>query len=200
MQQGGRAVYQGPAQSAPYQMYVSPAVNPTQGVLTSCNTCWAGPGAGPNLDGRDGRAFEFGFPAVWLRRHGTGREQVLRGVDWKVLGRTKDGELVSAEQAYLAGDPMSTVVLVKRSADAPVGSVEVVYDRVVDAGATLPVRVRLPRGQGWLIVAHAGAALRWRAPGGSWQQPRGPAALLPDTQGVTVEVTLQGHSTQLPLR
>lgn len=60
----------------------------------------------------------------------------------------------------------------------------------VDLAARLPVQVRLPGGRG-VVVAAEGAALRYRAGGGSWLPVRGDAALLPDA-ATEVEVTPPG--------
>jgi hypothetical protein len=55
---------------------------------------------------------------------------------------------------------------------------------------TLPVRVRLPAGQG-VVVAAVRARLRYRTTGGTWQSVTGDAALLP-AAATEVEVTPPG--------
>ncbi len=89
------------------------------------------------------------------------------------------------------------------------GNVEVVYDRVVDATAA---RLRLPRGQGWLVIARGDAQLQanWNGPdAAAGDHPQlvrkntriaGPVALLPDQPHLTVRVTEGGKTTDVPLR
>jgi hypothetical protein len=71
-----------------------------------------------------------------------------------------------------------------------VGRPEPHFVGYVDLAAVLPVQVRLPDGRG-VVVAAQGAALRYRAGGGTWLPVRGDAALLPDA-ATEVEVTPPG--------
>ena len=63
-----------------------------------------------------------------------------------------------------------------------------------DAGATLPVRVRLPDEQGW-VVANLSATVRWRVGGGEWTSAVHSAALVPDEPGAQVEITTPDGET-----
>ena len=64
----------------------------------------------------------------------------------------------------------------------------------VDPQATLPIAVRLPDGQGW-VVAQLGATLRYRIGTGPWTGTRMDAALAPDG-ATSVEVTVPSGSRE----
>ncbi|SCL17773.1 hypothetical protein GA0074692_0250 [Micromonospora pallida] len=98
------------------------------------------------------------------------------GVDWIAVGHTPTGEELVAGDLRIGGDPVRTLVLLRR----PGGETVPVVGPAVDPGATLPVAVRLPNGRGWL-VARKDAALAWADAGGQWQPAGRDAALLPDS-------------------
>jgi hypothetical protein len=68
---------------------------------------------------------------------------------------------------------------------------------LVDPSAPLPVALRMPDGQGW-VVANYGATLRYRVDGGTWQDAGQNAVLLPDN-AIQVQVTRDGTSTDVTL-
>ncbi|SDM53849.1 hypothetical protein [Allokutzneria albata] len=63
---------------------------------------------------------------------------------------------------------------------------QVLYGAPTGGGSALPVQLRLPDGQGW-IVARQGGRLQWRSDTGQWNGLPGDAALIPDT-ATTVQV------------
>jgi hypothetical protein len=68
----------------------------------------------------------------------------------------------------------------------------------IDATAVLPVRLRLPGGEGWVVARH-GAGLRYRTGAEQpWQSAGADAAHLPDA-ATQVEVTVPGSPPQLVL-
>jgi hypothetical protein len=69
---------------------------------------------------------------------------------------------------------------------------------VLNHSEALPVRLRVPDGQGW-VVAHYGAQLQYRASAdGAWQDAGSDAALLPDN-AAQVQVTKNGNATVVNL-
>lgn len=73
---------------------------------------------------------------------------------------------------------------------------KLVYGGVIDRDATLPARVELPDGLGW-IVAHYRATLRYRtAADGAWVDAGKDAALLPHN-AEAVEVTVPGRPPEI---
>jgi hypothetical protein len=189
----GRTVARGPVQSAPIAMYDR---DPRKGWLSVCSPCSPGSKAPKSWHGSD--PFQDDWTTVWLKRHGAQDEYAVPG-DWALRGWTGDGEAVIGFQLQLHGDPMSTVIALRRSYKDRLAVGDIVYDRVVDEKSPLPVRARLPRGQGWLVVANRGAVVQWKAPGGRWRHVTGLAALLPNTSGITVAVTLNGVTTKVTL-
>lgn len=107
---------------------------------------------------------------------------------WYAAGTTADGSRVVAGERQLDADP-SRVYAVLRS---PAGRVEVVA-RETDTSAVLPVRLRLPRAQGWLVAAK-GAELSWRTGSGEWAPVGRDAALLP---AVATEARVDGEAVVL---
>jgi hypothetical protein len=190
----GRTVARGPVQWAPDAMYRS---DPRKGWLPICSPCSPGGKTPKSWRGPD-RLPADDWSAVWLKRHGAQGEYAVPG-DWALRGWTPDGEAVIGFSLQLHGDAMSTVIAVRRSPKVQPADADIVYDRVVDEKSPLPVRARLPRGQGWLVVANLGAEVQWKAPGGHWHHVTGLAAILPNTSGITVAVTLKGVTTKVTL-
>ena len=82
------------------------------------------------------------------------------------------------------GDPSRAyVVLLPRS-----GPATVIDGGPVDRRSSLPVQVRLPDRQGWLVAAK-GAQLAWRTGSGAWTPAGRNAALLP---AAATEVQVNG--------
>ncbi|MBN6038734.1 hypothetical protein [Amycolatopsis sp. 195334CR] len=109
-------------------------------------------------------------------------------VPWLVVAGLGDGRTALVGEHAHAGSNPSRVYAVLQRAD---GSVETALaGDPVDPAATLPVRFRLPDGQGW-VVAAKGAQLSYRT-GETWEGNFTDAALLPDT-AVQVQVRLPGQ-------
>ncbi|SDM33977.1 hypothetical protein [Allokutzneria albata] len=125
----------------------------------------------PGLPAREG----WGQPGGW---HVTAELPDRRTV---VLGEHLIGDVTHLFAVLWRGDEVDRVV--------PGGP--------VDGSRPLPVKLRLPDGQGW-IVAHEGSRLRWRSGDGPWTALPGDAALLPE-QATHVEVFTGGRLVVLPL-
>ncbi|MEN3360650.1 MAG: hypothetical protein V7637_4632 [Mycobacteriales bacterium] len=112
---------------------------------------------------------------------------------WYAVGRTPDGSRLVAGEIAIDSDP-SHVYAVLRSSGGSVTAVS----HLATPTAALPVLLRLPRQQGWL-VAQKGAVLRYRtSAAGGWLDAGQNAALLP-ADAVTVQVTRGGQVTDVPL-
>jgi hypothetical protein len=90
---------------------------------------------------------------------------------WFVVGTTPDGSRLVAGERQLNGDP-SRAYAVLRATDGGTRAVAVAIDR----DAAVPVRLRLPGGQGW-IVAAKGTTFAWTEGGG--RRSARDAALIP---------------------
>jgi hypothetical protein len=159
----------------------------------------------------DGSVFEVGAGArAWPDpagdRYGQLKESLRRAIDrvpsdrylygsaghdgWYAYGGTPDGRrLVATDMAALADPSRAYVVLLARS-----GPATVVDGGPVDRRSSLPVQVRLPDRQGWLVAAK-GTQLAWRTGSGAWTPAGRNAALLP---AAATEVQVDGQV--LPLR
>ncbi|MFG3710231.1 hypothetical protein ACIBTZ_25680 [Micromonospora sp. NPDC049460] len=91
-----------------------------------------------------------------------------------VHGATPDGRRLLLQTIQFDDDPARAIALLARG-DAPF---EPAASGFIDWKAPLPVRLRLPDGQGVLVVAE-GAALSYRVGAGRWQDAGRGAALLP---------------------
>ena len=114
------------------------------------------------------------------------------GHPWYIYGGTPDGRNLSVREMQF-DDESSRVLAVLTGADPKAGSV--VFGGFVDPKAVLPVRVKLPDQQGW-VVADRGAALRYQRGAGSgnsaqWIDAGKDAALIP-ADAVAVRVTRAG--------
>jgi hypothetical protein len=109
---------------------------------------------------------------------------------WLVIAGLADGRTMIVG-AYEEGDNPEYLYLVLVRAD---GSVEKVTrgPQAKPVGA-LPVRVRLPGGQGWVVAAMS-HQLSYRTDG-AWSTPVTSAALLPDA---TTQVRVDGQTVELP--
>ncbi|MCP2166944.1 hypothetical protein LX83_003816 [Goodfellowiella coeruleoviolacea] len=109
---------------------------------------------------------------------------------WNVLaGRAGGGTAIIGERQD--GDRPSRLFTVLRDANGAV--TQVLFSGEVDPTAPLPVHVRLPDGQGWVVAAY-GSSLRYRTgPGEAWRtaDTGRDAGLLPDP-ATEVEVTPRG--------
>lgn len=90
-------------------------------------------------------------------------------------------------------DPAHAVALLSGPGD----SFEVAAAVRVQRGAVLPIKLRLPAGLGVLVAAE-GARLRYREPGGAWQDAGQHAALLP-AQAAEAEVDRGSGPQVVPL-
>ncbi|MEU9504789.1 hypothetical protein AB0D32_00715 [Micromonospora sp. NPDC048170] len=91
-----------------------------------------------------------------------------------VYGATSDGRRLLLETIQYDDDPARVVALLARG-DAPF---QAAASGFVDWTAPLPVRLRLPDGQGVLVTAE-GATLSYRVGAGRWHDAGRDAALLP---------------------
>jgi hypothetical protein len=105
---------------------------------------------------------------------------------WSIRGATPDGSQFLAGEVRLENDPSHAYVLVGDG---------LVTGAQVDPGATLPVALKLPDNQGWL-VANVGATLRCRRGSDGWLSVGRDAALLP-ARATAVEVTRPGRPTEV---
>ncbi|MEO3930858.1 hypothetical protein ABGB07_44500 [Micromonosporaceae bacterium B7E4] len=112
-----------------------------------------------------------------------------------VYGVTPDGRLLLLQTVQYDDHPARVVALL-----GPAGSpLRPVASGIADWSAVLPVRVRLPDGQG-TVVAAEGAAFGYRVTELGWRDAGRDAALLP-TEAVELRVTPpSGPALTLPLR
>jgi hypothetical protein len=127
-------------------------------------------------------------------------DQLGRRLDGALDARTDSAAMRYGSSTWLVTGP--GFVLGERVLDRDPSRLYALLDdgRIVDGGpidlhAALPVALRLPAGQGWVVAAY-GSALRWRHAGGAWTDVGRDAALLPDGTDLQVEV---GGSTVVPL-
>ncbi|WP_086828386.1 hypothetical protein [Allokutzneria sp. NRRL B-24872] len=130
--------------------------------------------------------FRFTDPA-FREWYTAGRSGATQLGGWDITAALPDGRTVIVSERVIGNDIRSYAALFRVDR-----AERVVRGSKIDRGAALPVVVRLPDAQGW-IVAHQGAALRWRSAGGAWNAVPGDAALLPDLAD-TVEVVLPGKA------
>jgi len=95
------------------------------------------------------------------------------GADWCAFGTTPDGRAVAVGDLQLDNDPSYVYYTLGAGTAIVRGNAG-----PVDPTKPLPVIVKLPDGQGW-VVARKGAVLSYRVGTGPWQGPRRNAALLP---------------------
>jgi hypothetical protein len=127
---------------------------------------------------------ESGFLDPQVGIHGSG--------SWEVVAGLPDGRTALLGQVHLGSDqaPVFAVLL-----DATGAVDAVIPGGPADRDAPVPVRVRLPDGQGWLVAAY-GSSLAYRAPGGgAWVEAGRDAALLPDT-ATEVRAAADGGATR----
>jgi hypothetical protein len=97
---------------------------------------------------------------------------------WEVIAGLPDGRTALLSEIYQESDP-GLVFAVLLDATGAVDAV--IPGGPADRDAPVPVRVRLPDAQGWLVAAY-GSSLAYRTPGGgAWVEAGRDAALLPDT-------------------
>ncbi|SCL53419.1 hypothetical protein GA0070606_2117 [Micromonospora citrea] len=107
-----------------------------------------------------------------------------------VYGATPDGRRLLLQTVQHGDDPARAIVLLARG-DAPL---QPAVSGFVDWRAPLPVRLRLPDGQGVLVVAE-GAALSYRIGAGRWHDAGSGAALLPADATQVRVATASGTAT-----
>ena len=111
---------------------------------------------------------------------------------WCAYGQTPDGRTVEVGDAQLDNDPSHVYFMLVGK-----GTVQRGQAGPVDPNAALPVIVKLPDAQGW-VVARKGALLKYRTANGTWQGGRHNAALLPPA-AARVWVDLGDHAVDVPL-
>jgi hypothetical protein len=109
---------------------------------------------------------------------------------WLVVAGMSDGRTMIVGSYQEADNPayLYTVLVGK---DGKVA--KVARGPAADPAATLPVRVRLPDGQGWVVAAE-GHQLSSRTDG-AWSPPVADAALVPDA---TTQVRVDDRPVTLP--
>ncbi|MEJ3747644.1 hypothetical protein WEI85_30680 [Actinomycetes bacterium KLBMP 9797] len=112
----------------------------------------------------------------------------------RVRGATPDGRLLWVESVQYDDDPTRAVALLGRGK----AEYQAVASGVVDWKAPLPLRLRLPDGQGTLVVA-PNAALDHRAGTGGWLSAGRSAALLPATATEVRVTPASGPAHVVPL-
>ena len=95
------------------------------------------------------------------------------GAQWCAFGTTPDGRAVTVGDLQLDSDPSYVYFTLGSGSTMRRGNAG-----PVDPTKRLPVLVKLPDGQGW-VVASKGAVLSYRVGTGPWQGARRNAALLP---------------------
>ncbi|MCX4386456.1 hypothetical protein OG777_05875 [Micromonospora peucetia] len=111
-----------------------------------------------------------------------------------VYGVTPDGRRLLLETIQYDDDPARMVALLAHS-DAPF---RVAASGFVDWAAPLPVRLRLPDGQGVLVAAE-GATLSYRVGTGPWRDAGRGVALLPANATEVQVTTADGAVTTVPV-
>lgn len=112
------------------------------------------------------------------------------GAHWQVVAGMADGRTMIVGPYQELDNPAYLFTVLVRAG----GAVEkVARGPAVDPDAVLPVRVRLPGGQGWVVAAQ-GHQLTHRT-GGAWSAPVADAALVPDA---TTQVRVDGQAVDLP--
>lgn len=97
---------------------------------------------------------------------------------WEVVAGLPDGRTALLSEVYQDPGPAFVFAVVL---DATGAVDAVIPGGSADRDAPVPVRVRLPDGQGWIVAAY-GSALSYRTSGGgAWVEAGSDAALLPDT-------------------
>ncbi|MGC4937130.1 hypothetical protein [Kribbella sp. DT2] len=112
---------------------------------------------------------------------------------WAAYGVTPNGSRLILGEMALDRDPTRSYAILTR----PGGRLTVVPGGEPDRMSDLPVKVKLPDGQGW-AVASRGAQLDYRLSGGSWKGLRTNALLVP-AAAVQVRVRLNGDQQVVPL-
>ncbi|MEV6416140.1 hypothetical protein [Kribbella sp. NPDC051718] len=110
---------------------------------------------------------------------------------WVGYGLTPNGSTVLLSELQLDPDPTHVyAVVIPKS-----GQAKIVQGGVPDPTAPLPVKIKLPGGQGWAVAAKD-ANLSYRYGTGHWSAPRKNALLVPAGSKASVKVTL-GTSTHI---
>ena len=151
--------------------------------------------------------WERGWPAgeaarreVWASWGAEGRKpfydlhgyhRVTAAPDWFVWGSTPDGVRFRLETHRLDDEPSRLLLTTGRAG----GDGRTELAGPLDPDATLPVRVRLPDGGGFVIAA-VGVKLRYRLGDGGWVPVAGDSALVP-AAATQVEVTRQGRPPKI---
>lgn len=107
---------------------------------------------------------------------------------WFVAGTLPDGRHLVVGEHSLDSDPAHLYAALS----GPAGTAFVVGG-AIDPTATIPVAIRLPDHQGWVLASH-GHTLRWRLPGQSWSQPTANAVLTEDAPQLEVEIVDTGKT------
>lgn len=110
---------------------------------------------------------------------------------WSVIGGLPDGRSVVVSEFKDFARP-SRVCLILYGTD---GAFVRALTKLTDLASPLPVAIRVPDGQGWVVAAY-GSELKYRTVvGGAWQDTTSSAALLPDD---AVQVRVGEQVVDLP--
>lgn len=113
---------------------------------------------------------------------------------WHAYAKTSNGDRVVVGEYGLDRDPSRIFAHIT----SPDGKTKTIGGGIPQREAALPVAIRLPDGQGWLVVNH-GAQLSYSEEDGSWSSPMPNALLVPDKPGAKVKVKLQAQEQIVPL-
>ncbi len=97
------------------------------------------------------------------------------GTSFKIAGQLPDSHHVAVVQFQIDSDPVHVWAVIT---DSTGRNPQLIHGGVADPSAALPVHIRLPDGQGWVVAAY-GSTLRYRVAGGQWVDVGSDAALLP---------------------
>ncbi|WP_328990027.1 hypothetical protein OG394_27680 [Kribbella sp. NBC_01245] len=113
---------------------------------------------------------------------------------WHAYAKTPNGDRVVVGEYGLDRDPSRIFAHVT----SPDGKTKTVGGGIPQRDAPLPVAIRLPDGQGWLVAAYQ-AQLSYQRQDGTWSQPMPNALLVPDEPSAKVKVKVQGQEQIVPL-
>jgi hypothetical protein len=114
---------------------------------------------------------------------------------WHAYGKTANGSRLVVGEFAMDTDATRVYAVLQ----SPTGKTEVVPGGIPDPSAPLPVTIRLPNDQGW-VVARRGARLSSRVGDGAWSTPRENAALVAENPKTEAKVEVAGSVQIVQLR
>lgn len=107
---------------------------------------------------------------------------------WYAYANTPNGDRVVVGEYQIDDDPTRIYAHITNAN----GKSKVISAGIPQRDVALPVSIRLPEGQGWLVASNK-AQLSYKQPDGSWSKAMPNALLVPDKPGAKVKVKLQGQ-------